>query len=260
MHNYRLQYVGNTITPSGNAGFYHGMIDLKSPNKTNTYFKIINLDPIDVGYPQVTFTGKSGAEIESILTFNHSGDSLNAGFSAIFFDNDSSYSTRKQIVEGGDYIDIISSSGDRTYERWGDYTGNQLSYGDTGTIWAAGYEASPQGQPLTVLAKLRSPNWSQAPISDIGITEVAQSKINLSPNPSTDWFKVEIEQEKEGLLEFSLYQLDGKSSRLFKVEELAFPGKNSFRFRTDRLAKGLYILKISTPNGTIIGQEKVLVK
>jgi hypothetical protein len=260
MHNYRLQYVGNTITPTGNAGFYHGMIDLKSPDKTNTYFKIINLDPVDVGYPQVTFTGKSGAEVESILTFNHSGDSLNAGFSAIFFDNDSSYSTRKQIVEGGDYIDIISSGGNRTYERWGDYTGNQLSYGDTGTIWAAGYEASPQGQPLTVLAKLRSPNWSQAPISDISLTELAQTKISLSPNPSIDWFKVEIEQEQEGLLEFSLYQLDGKSSRLFKVEELAFPGKNSFRFRTDRLAKGLYLLKISTPKGELIGQEKVLVQ
>lgn len=260
MHNYRLQYVGNTITPSGNAGFYHGMIDLRNPNKTNTYFKIINLDPIDVGYPQVTFTGKSGAEIESILTFNHSGDSLNAGFSAMFFDNDSSYSARKQIVEGGDYIDIIASSGNRLYERWGDYTGNQLSYGDTGTIWAAGYEASPQGQPLTVLAKLRSPNWNQAPISDIGLKESSKQKISLSPNPSIDWFKVQIEREQEELLSFSLYAVSGKQSAIFKVEELALPGLNSFRFRTDRLAKGLYLLKISDAKGEIIGQEKVLVK
>ena len=260
MFNQRIQYVGNTITPTGNAGFYHGIIDLRSANKTNSYFKIINLDPIDVGYPQVTFTGKSGAEVESILTFNHSGDSLNAGFSAIFFDNDSSYSERTQIVEGGDYIDIISSNGDRTYERWGDYTGNQLAYGDTGTIWATGYEASPQGVPLTVLAKLRSPNWDQTPISDIGLKEEASPKISLSPNPSIDWFRVEIEQEKEELLNFSLYQLDGKNGPLFQVEELALAGVNSFRFRTDRLAKGLYILKISNAKGELIGQEKVVVK
>ncbi len=260
MWNQRIQYVGNTITPNGNAGFYHGIIDLREPDKTNTYFKIINFDPIDVGYPQVTFTGKSGAEVESILTFNHSSDSLNAGFSAIFFDNDSSYSERQQIVEGGDYIDIIASGGNRLYERWGDYTGNQLSYGDTGTIWAAGYEASPQGQPLTVLAKLRSPNWDQSPISDIGIKEQKGPKVSLSPNPSVDWFKVQIEQEKEALLEFSLYQIDGKGKQLFHVKELALAGLNTFRFRTDRLAAGLYILKITNTQGDLIGQEKVIVK
>ena len=113
---------------------------------------------------------------------------------------------------------------------------------------------------MTVLAKLRSPNWDQTPISDISLKEEASPKISLSPNPSIDWFRVEIEQEKEELLNFNLYQLDGKNGPLFQVEELALAGVNSFRFRTDRLAKGLYILKISNAKGELIGQEKVVVK
>lgn len=252
----KIQFVGNTITSQGNSGIYHGIIDRYGP-KNNVYFKIINMDPIDIGYPQITYTGKSAAEIEGIISFNHTGDSLNAGFSCLFFDNDSSYSYRQQIVEGGDYVDIISSNGNRKYERWGDYTGNQPAYGETGTVWASGYEATSNGQPLTAIAKLRSPNWQNSP-TNVGVEENTKLQASLSPNPVIDWFKVDLEVEEQQVLEFSLWAVDGRQMPLFQIEELAMPGVNSFRFRTDGLQSGSYILVAKDLEGKTIMQEKVL--
>lgn len=257
IYNGNIQFVGNTITAKGNAGIYHGMINRYGP-KTNVYFKIINFDPIDIGYPQVTYTGKSRSEVESIISFNHTGDSLNAGFSCLFFDNDSSYSARKQIVEGGDYIDIISSGNNRKYERWGDYSGNQPAYGETGVIWASGYQATNNGQPLTALAKLRSPNWQDNPI--IGRPET-KIKSSVAPNPASTWFELQIERDHEELLTFTLSSVDSRQNQsLFTVEELAQKGRNNFRFKTESLRQGLYLLRVMDAQGQLIQQEKILIK
>lgn len=256
LHDGKIQFVGNTITSTGNSGIYHGIID-RYGDSNNIYFKIINFDPIDIGYPQVTFTGKSRSEIESIISFNHTGDSLNAGFSCLFFDNDSSYSFRQQIVEGGDYVDIISSNGNRKYERWGDYTGNQQDYTESSVAWASGYQATSNGQPLTVIAKLRSPNWSSSPI--ISQEEIETPKLQVHPNPAQTWFELSLNRQKEELLYFELLAMDGKQS-IFRVEEQAFGGENIFRFRTDRLRPGLYILSIYDNRGGSIGTERIIIQ
>mgnify|MGYP000035346953 CR=1 FL=1 len=256
LHNGLIQFVGNTITSTGNSGIYHGIID-RYGDSTNIYFKIINMDPIDIGYPQVTYTGKSRSEVESIISFNHTGDSLNAGFSCLFFDNDYTYSYRKQIVEGGDYIDIISSNGNRKYERWGDYTGNQQDYNESSVAWASGYQATSNGQPLTVIAKLRSPNWSNSPI--VGLKEEDKPKVELSPNPAQHWFQLSIERQKEELLYFELIGMDAKQS-VFKVEEQAFAGSNTFRFKTDFLSPGLYLLQVKDSKGAAISTKRIVIQ
>jgi hypothetical protein len=257
IHQNKIQFVGNTITPQNNSGFYHGMIDLNSAQRNNIYFKIIGFDPVDVGYPQISYTGKSATEIESIISFNHSGDTLNAGFSAIFFDNDSSYSDRRQIIEGGDRIDIISDrNGDQFYERWGDYTGSQPMYGDTGVVWAAGYEASDRGQPLTAMVKLRSPNWNSNPISGLELADNDLPKSRTYPNPAPDWFEMELVVPDDKKLFFELRSLNGQL--IFKIEEQAYEGQNLFRFRTAHLASGSYLLSVTGEQGQLVGKETII--
>jgi hypothetical protein len=256
--NDRIQFVGNTITSNGNSGIYHGIISIGNAQTSGCYFKILDFDPIDIGYPQITYTGKSYTENEAIITFNHTGDSLNAGFSSVFFDNDSTYSNFTMLIEGGDYVDIISSGGDPLYERWGDYTGAQPAYGDTGVIWASGYEASANGQPLTTIVKLRSPNYNKAPL--VGQKEnTLKADVNLAPNPVDDWFMVSFNQEKATPLTFNLVSSDGRQS-IFKIEEYAYRGKNTFRFNTKSLEAGLYMLIMQEENGKKAHTFKVLVK
>ncbi len=260
VQNNRIQFVGNTVTSQGNSGIYHGMIDLADPDRNGIYFKILGFDPVDIGYPQITYTGKSFSENEAIITFNHSGDSLNAGFSAVFFDNDSTYGPRQQIIEGGDYVDIIADiNGNRLYERWGDYTGAQPVYGDTGVIWASGYEASSRGQPLTAHVKLRSPNYANPPIIDLPESAPPQNAAALYPNPSRQWFALELEREAEGTLRFVLRSLDGRKS-FFSIEEWAYPGKNTFYFQTTPLSAGTYLLEVQDAGGQTIATERVVVQ
>ncbi len=256
--NDRLQFVGNTITADGNSGIYHGIINVKEPQRNNIYFKVIGFDPIDIGYPQITYTGKSFSENEAIITFNHTGDSLNAGFSSMFFDNDSTYSDFTMLVEGGDYVDIISSGGSRLYERWGDYTGAQPVYGDTGVIWASGYEASANGRPLTAIVKLRSPNYNKGPI--VSVAEPLPTRaVSVAPNPVDDWFEVSFTRESPAILRFSLVATDGRAS-IFNTEEYAYTGKNFFRFNTKNLPAGVYVLLMQNQQGELLQQFKVLVQ
>lgn len=258
--NDRIQFVGNTMTSDGNAGIYHGIINIADPNTNNVYFKILGFDPIDIGYPQITYTGKSYAENEAIISFNHTGDSLNAGFSCLFFDNDSTYSDMQMIVEGGNYIDIIAnSSGNRKYERWGDYTGSQPVWGDTGVIWASGYESSVGGQPLTAIAKLRSPNYNKAPI--ISLPEATQKReAAISPNPSSNWFELKFERRAGEVLDFTLLSLNGQAQKQeFSIEDYAYEGVNTFRFRTSALKPGMYLVIIKDKSGATVAEEKIVI-
>ncbi|MDR9374722.1 MAG: hypothetical protein RI842_08275 [Schleiferiaceae bacterium] len=256
-----LHFVGNTITPDSSAGFYHGIIDFKNSPQQPFYFKVLSFDPIDAGYPKITYTGKNASEIESILTFNHSSDSLNPGFSSIFFDNDTTYSSLDTLVQGGDYIDIIADGNNRKYERWGDYTGAQPAYGDTGVIWAAGYQASPQGRPLTAILKLRSPNYNQTPVG-IQLKEhrPAPTAVDLAPNPARNTFALHFEQAEEGLVRFAVFRIDGAREQVFAHTDRAYPGPNTFHFRTEHLSPGSYLVVMRSENGALRARKKLVVR
>lgn len=260
VQNGKLQFVGNTITADSSAGIYHGIIDLLDTVRSQVYFKILSYDSIDVGFPQISYTGKSYSENEAIITMNHSSDSLFAGFSAVFFDNDSTYSPLNILIRGESIIDIISNNDQgRFYERWGDYTGAQLIYQDTGTIWASGYRASDRGIPTTTMVKLRSPNYAQPPIVGLSETKPEQRKVQLAPNPAPRWFELQIERKEGEVLQFRLIGSDGKRQKEhFSVEEYAYEGQNTFRFDTSPLPSGLYFLIIEGENGRFIQQAKVL--
>lgn len=259
----RLQFVGNTITPDSSAGIYHGIIDLSQPPSQAAYFKILSFDPIDVGYPKISYTGKTPAEREAILSFNHSSDSLFAGFSAVFFDNDSSYSRLDTLIRGGNFVDIISGSqNNRFYERWGDYTGAQVAYGDTGVIWASGYQASPQGTPLSTIVKLRSPNYQAPPIGLGNASPRPLSSTSVAPNPADRWFDLHFEATAKEVRDFELLRIDGAQTgqTTFQSRQLTYPGSNTFRFRTENLAPGSYILLMKSPGGTVLAREKVILQ
>lgn len=260
VQNGKLQFVGNTMTADSSAGIYHGIIDLLDTVRNQVYFKILSYDTIDVGYPQISYTGKSYSENEAIITMNHSSDSLYAGFSAVFFDNDSSYSPLNILIRGESIIDIISNNDQgRFYERWGDYTGAQLAYQDTGVIWASGYRASDRGIPTTTMVKLRSPNYNKAPIIGLNPAQADQRTISLAPNPAPQWFELKIERKAGELLQFRLISSDGKRQvQHFSLEEFAYEGINTFRFNTAPLPSGLYFLIIEDKNGGFIQQAKVL--
>lgn len=134
--NDHIQFVSNTIDfASGHSAIYHGRID--DPYATNPMISgtIIQHPRLDLGYPNVAWTGTQACEHQSILGFNHTSTQDPAGCSALFFSDEGEYSPITYLTKGEGYVNRHAGN----YERWGDYFGLQRVYNQPGQVWASGY-------------------------------------------------------------------------------------------------------------------------
>lgn len=268
VQNNMIQFVGNTVNSFGQSSFYHGVFDLFRDGDT-ALVNIIEYDSLDYGYPNITYTGKSKFEKEAIITFNHTGPNAFAGFSALFYDNDGSYSEPLMIVKGKGFVDVIADgTGDNKYERWGDYTGGQPDYNSPGSVWASGYNTTVNGRPETAMVHLRSPRADDPAISDGSdvtgpagdVEEGSGTEITLVPNPARDRISLSLFVEADDELSFNLYSAGGLSAGE-KTEILKQPvvqGKVEFSFDISKMASGIYYLIVTNRSGQVLAEEKIL--
>lgn len=237
-----IQFVSNTLDPStGFCGIYHGIIsDLDGAMTTKA--QIIGDDTLDLGYPDISYTGNYDNDVQSIITCDHSSPEVYAGMSAFFY-NYESYSPRVNIYTGDSYVNVLSG----TYERWGDYSGSQRKYNEQSVVWVNGnYGHYRSSGPLTYhdnatwIAKLQSMDSLPLPVEEISeSTAVA----NVFPNPFADIFSTEIELEEEGFLHFSILDINGRLVKDLLIAK-AEKGKNYFSFSMQPLATGTYFLRM----------------
>ena len=247
-----IQFVGNTVVPeTGWAGIYHGIVtDLEAlaPSVTG---KILSHDSLEFGYPNISYTGIQKGDIESVITFNHTGTKTFAGFTAIYFGNDSSYSEPVKLKEG---LALVNAHGG-FYERWGDYSGSQRKYNEPGKVWASGsYGISrmtiPKNVSETWVAALKSPDSVRVPDPPKTFDATA------FPNPTRDFVNLNFSLEESGPIQIQIYDISG---RLVKVlyNDVAKKGSNLLTFSTQPLQRGMYIIVIRNGDDMII-QEKVI--
>jgi len=136
IENGEIQYVSCTIdTISGFAAIYHGFInDLDSVPVFTA--NILVDDSLDLGYPNIAYTGTHNCSRQSIIGMDHSSPERNPGISALLYSSDNKYSDLVSLKEAEGYVDRISG-----YERWGDYFGIQRKYNEVGKVWTAGFYA-----------------------------------------------------------------------------------------------------------------------
>lgn len=252
--NNSIQFVMNTRVPSSNiCGIYHGFIDFISTDIEVT--GNILSDTLDIGFPNITYTGKSALENEAIINCNHSGPFTGAGNSVFFYDNNGNYSPMTFVKQSDFYIDVIIGSG---VERWGDYTGAQRKYNEPGVMWYCGYDAleispaSKRGTPNTWISEIQSPTANIRPQEFFSGQQI--SDVVTFPNPSLNQdFKVEFLIETDMNLDF--YLVDNKGAIITLLSERVKAGKNLFTFSTTDLAKGQYHLLINNGSNTIFNEK-----
>ena len=250
--NGQAQYVACTLNPStGYAGIYHGFI--KNPFDDNPEFnsQIIGDTAADLGYPNISYTGKDSLDQEAMLTFNLTSPKLNPSCGAIFYGNDNTYSNILMIHEGSDYVNLISGA----YERWGDYSGSQRKYNKPGTIWMSGsYGRSrtqfPRHINSTWIAEITSPDSLHHHIED------PEPGVVAFPNPFRDMIAFLFVLTSPDVVTFSVYDLKGSLVKQLLVT-YAKQGRNQFSFSSTPLSTGIYILQISTKDA-IIATEKIV--
>ena len=141
------------------SAIYHGIIP--SGEQPDTLLgHVIGDSQRFYGYPNLTWVGNEGCDAEVLIGFNHCSPMDFAGFSAVYYGNDGSYSPVRHLKSGLGNISKLGGA-----ERWGDYFGIQQDYARPGFAWLAGFYALGNGGNGTFMHLLQSPDSTQLSVA-----------------------------------------------------------------------------------------------
>lgn len=250
-----VQFVANSIdTASGRSAVYHGIIQDITQSQPAVNGNIIVHPTMDIGYPNIAQTGNANGDYSSIIAFDHSSPTDFAGFSAMYYNGNGTYSDIVKVIEGEGYVDRLSSPDDgRLYERWGDYFGIQRLYNDPRRVWISGYYGMANNGNSFWMAELSTHNYvASSP------EKKTSSKALIYPNPSSDHVRLEFDNPTSGYLSFELFNIQGKHLATLGNDYVK-KGKHAFSFSTLRLPPGLYFLQVKSAS-ELLFTEKLQVR
>lgn len=243
----RIYYVQACTDPvNGRSAIYHGVIGDIDGNPS-IVSRIYSQPDLDYGYPNISWSGQSEMDEQSIISFMHTSESVFAGFSAIHVDENLERSDRIDVKEGFSIINVFSD----TLERWGDYSGTQRMYNEPGVVWAAGSFGNGTNGHGTWIAELRSPD-----LPAVGVDEVSTVSTNVFPNPFVENTLVQFTLKETMFLRLELIDANGRAIQTL-LEDRVKAGVNQISFNGDLLATGNYFLKGSS-KGTLIFTEQII--
>ncbi len=228
-----IQFVSTTVeTNSGAAAIYHGKISNYKTNPAVSHAEIIGVDTLDFGYPNITFAGNPWGLNQSLISFNYTGPGTYPGLGAILYDG-KEYSPLVKVKEGAGSIKLLQGK----QQRWGDYTGAQVDWNNTGSVWIEGIYGRADNQYGNWMAKLTSPLLA---IKESGVS--GNTAATIFPNPAMQMVQLEFEMPEEDMASFSIYDMQGRPvDRLLNTH--CSEGRNLLRFNIASLPAGSYIVK-----------------
>ena len=246
--NNEIQLVSTSVNPvNGNAAIYHGVMRNVSTTPTLTGH-IYSYDSLDLGYPNISYTGYSGGNNQSIISFNYSGPSTFPGLGATYFDG-SNYSPMLNVKSGSASISRLAQK----QQRWGDYSGSQVDWGMIGSVWAEGIFGANGGLYGCYMAQIYSPDFTSVP------TLTRTQGARLFPNPAVEFVNFEFSLARRQKIAFAIYDLQGKLVDKL-LTQLCNDGENIIEFNTAPLSPGTYFVKGVGEYGETIDAGKFIKK
>lgn len=180
--NRTIEFVGNTKSfTNGRSAIYHGIV--QNPENiiaANITAEVITVDSLDFGYPNITHvTNKMGCNTGTIIGFNHTSSTTNAGISAIYHSKMEGYSDIIRLKEGDGYVARLSGS----YERWGDYFGIQTDPQNPSRIYTSGFYGTDNRKSSSWFNELIMPDTQMI---EYTITNAPQDVINCKQVTTID--------------------------------------------------------------------------
>ncbi len=242
-----IQFVSASVNPAnGASGLYHGVISTVNTNPT-VQANLFSVDTLDVGYPNLSHTGKDAGKNTSIISFDYSGPNDYPGFGALYYDG-SQLSDMLRVKEGDSVLFVQT---DPT-QRWGDYSGSQPAWSTSGTVWASGIFGRKNQQYGIYAAKIGKPG-------SVNISTPESSNatsVKVYPNPASELIRIAFECKKAATVSFVVYDLQGKLVAQI-LEENCREGDNILQLNIASFAPGAYILKGFTDKENIVAHRFV---
>jgi hypothetical protein len=241
-----VHYVGNTIDPNLFApAVYYGRLYNFYQNPS-IEGKIISYDSMDIGYPSISYIGGGQGDNSMLITFSHVSPTLNPGTSVVYTDRFGNLSAPVFVKEGLSSITVLSDS----VNRWGDYTGNQRKYNETGVSWVNGSYGELNGANRTWIGKIKSTD----PTTGISKPTPQVSQSNLYPNPSNEVVFIDFTVSKTQMVDFAIVDINGRTVAQL-LHDKAKAGTNRFSFTVNDIPSGNYFLVITHENNPIHQQQ-----
>lgn len=247
LHNDCLQFVATSAVPSTErSGIFHGII-WDPADQPMLDANILHLEELDCGYPNIATTATEELPYASMITYNYSSPNDFPGFATIFYDNHQPYSGEVILKEGVSSVTIQPGE----INRWGDYTGIQPKYDTEGVVWAAG-SYGKNNTHNTWISRVHAPvsTFAGAPKPEV-------PALKAYPNPFEDQVSLQFSLESAGNIRVELFDTRGDLIELFSRGSI-MAGNHTFRFSTDPLPPGIYLISITNEKGELLNSKKVV--
>lgn len=239
-HNQQIHFVMNAREmPANKSSVLYGRI--KNLNTIRNIDELFIPDTLHNAYGSICFAGLNASENSALIAFNHSGDSIFAGCSAVFVDDAMQISNPIRIKLGTSRMRQLGSQP----ERWGDYTGIQRKYNQPGIAWAAcsrGIINGTVGKPEAWVAKLAHPN---AILTQLAETPKLEQNFNIYPNPVHTQMNIAFEHPATEPAHIYITDMQGKKVATL-YQDYIKAGKNTLYFNVNALSVGIYSVVIQT--------------
>jgi hypothetical protein len=212
----------------------------------------------DLSYPAVTSFGYDSTDQSAVIAYVQSDSTMTPQCGVISVDKAMTWSSLQTVKTGDTVVNILyPPSYATTPERWGDYTGICRKFNSSiPQAWmAAAYGANtpPRNASFgTWIAQI----ITSEPLS-ISNTSEKQHAI-LFPNPASEQFTIEFENEKIGKVRIELLNASGQVVKVL-FDDILRVSRNQISFNQLMLNTGLYTIKVSR-NNQIIASEKLMIK
>jgi hypothetical protein len=248
LHYGKIHFVANSNHPNElKPGIYYGVIENLDDENPTVAGKIFTSDTLDLNYPNIAYAGGGGIDRSFVVNCLHSSATTNPGSSVFFVDRNGEFSDLVIVKEGNGPINVLRND----QERWGDYTGAQRKYNESGVTWLMGSFGNFNGGQDSWLAKVENTD------PQLGEIEVEGFKTSVYPNPAFELLNVKIDISEAGLTDVAIYDLQGKRIKTL-TKEYFEKGNYTLTINVAELAKGTYLLKVSTKNGGF--SEKLVIE
>jgi len=108
--NNRLHFVQSCTDPTtGTSAIYYGVIDEHEGNSPTVTSRIFSDPNLYYGFPNISWSGINDGDEQSIITFNHSSETVFAGFSALHVNANLEASDRVEIKSGLNFVNVLNS-------------------------------------------------------------------------------------------------------------------------------------------------------
>jgi hypothetical protein len=247
-----IHYVQNSIdTLYNTAAVYYGKIINPQNSNPSLNGTLIRSDTMDYGFPSIAYVGNGLNDHSIMITCSHVSTKTRPGTSVFFADRNGFLSPQLRCKDGDGWVNALAD----TNERWGDYTGIQRKYNEPGVAWVSGSYGDPGNYLFrTWIAKVKSTD------NTFGIRDKAkpaQVTASVYPNPVKNIVNVEFELQRKTPISADVYDLNGKLvAHVF--DDACRAGLNRFSFNAEPLGFGLYMLRITTPEGDLVTKQFVV--